>query len=228
MGPDVERRAAVHAALGEPIRLAVVDDLTVSDRTPSDLGARFGLPTNLLAHHLDVLERVGLIERVVSSGDRRRRYVRLRRHALADLGRGTPGRRGRALFVCTGNSARSQLAAALWRRRTGDEATSAGTHPAARVHRGAVAAAARAGLDLGAAEPRALADDDLDADVVVTVCDRAREELAPGHEWLHWSVADPVEAGTRRAFDAALAEIDERITALTHEPDHEPDLQPRE
>ena len=224
-GSSLQDRAAVHAALGEPARLAIVDELAVSDRSAGALAARLGMGTNLLAHHVDVLERAGLVERVVSSGDRRRRYVRLRRRALSEAGvavgptaavgaaagAGTPGR---AVFVCTHNSARSQLAAALWRRRTGSGATSAGTHPADRVHPGAVAAAARAGLDLGGARPRALADGDLDADVVVTVCDRAHEELAPGAGWLHWSIADPVGAGRPAAFDDALAEIDDRITTL--------------
>lgn len=103
---------------------------------------------------------------------------------------------------------------ALWRERTGDHASSAGTRPATRVHPGATAAAKRAGLDLARAHPRALEAGDLDADIVVTVCDRAHEELdAPDH-WLHWSIPDPVEAGTRRAFDAALNELDERIAAV--------------
>jgi ArsR family transcriptional regulator, arsenate/arsenite/antimonite-responsive transcriptional repressor / arsenate reductase (thioredoxin) len=211
----IERRAAVHAALGEPVRLAIVEQLAASDRAPSVLSARFGLTGNLLAHHLDVLERVGIIERRVSAGDRRRRYVRLRRDALGDLAVPAGGRRaGRALFVCTHNSARSQLAAALWRRRTGAESTSAGTHPAERIHPGAVAAARRAGLDLGGARPRVLDPGDLDAELVVTVCDRAHEELEAPVDWLHWSIPDPVEAGTRRAFDAALAELDRRISAL--------------
>jgi ArsR family transcriptional regulator, arsenate/arsenite/antimonite-responsive transcriptional repressor / arsenate reductase (thioredoxin) len=211
----IEARAALHAALGEPARLAIVEELAVTDRTPSLLAARLGLPGNLLAHHLDVLERVGLIERHVSAGDRRRRYVRLRRHALDDMTLGTARRRnGRALFVCTQNSARSQLAAALWRERTGGQASSAGTHPARRVHPGAVAAARRAGLDLTGARPRALESADLDVDLVVTVCDLAHEELGPPEVWLHWSVPDPVEVGTRHAFDASVAELDERITAM--------------
>lgn len=215
MGTVIERRAAVHAALGEPVRLAIVEQLAVSDRAPSMLSAQFGLTGNLLAHHLDVLERVGLIERTVSAGDRRRRYVRLRHQVLGDLAVGTARRRtGRALFLCTHNSARSQLAAALWRQRTGDDATSAGTHPAARIHPGAVAAARRAGLELTDAHPRALEDGDLDADVIVTVCDRAHEELDAPAEWLHWSIPDPVAAGTGRAFDTALADLDDRITTI--------------
>jgi ArsR family transcriptional regulator, arsenate/arsenite/antimonite-responsive transcriptional repressor / arsenate reductase (thioredoxin) len=208
----IEQRAAVHAALGEPVRLAIVEELALSDLAPSVLAAQFGLGGNLLAHHLDVLERVGLIERHVSAGDRRRRYVRLRHHQLGDLAVGSRRRGGRALFVCTHNSARSQLAAALWRQRTGHDATSAGTHPAERVHPGAVAAASRAGLELGGARPRALETGDLEVDVIVTVCDRAREQLDPPADWLHWSIPDPVEAGTKRAFDATLAELDARIT----------------
>jgi ArsR family transcriptional regulator, arsenate/arsenite/antimonite-responsive transcriptional repressor / arsenate reductase (thioredoxin) len=216
---EIEARAAVHAALGDPVRLAMVEELASSDRAPSALSARFGLPGNLLAHHLDVLERVGLIERQVSAGDRRRRYVRLRHHALTDLAVSTTRRRrGRALFVCTQNSARSQLAAALWRQRTGDSASSAGTHPAERVHPGAVAAARRVGLDLSGAQPRALEPDDLAVDVVVTVCDRAYEELDRPDSWWHWSVPDPVDAGTRRAFDAALTELTQRIAAVTEQP----------
>jgi protein-tyrosine-phosphatase len=212
---QIERRAGLHAALGEPVRLAIVEQLAESDRAPSVLSARLRLPGNLLAHHLDVLERVGLIERTVSSGDRRRRYVRLRHEVLGDVGvGGSPPRRGRALFVCTHNSARSQLAAALWRRRTGDDASSAGTHPAEKVHPGAVAAARRAGLAIDDAVPRPLAGGDLDADVIVTVCDRAHEELAAPADWLHWSIPDPVGAGSKRAFDAALSEIDDRIAAV--------------
>jgi protein-tyrosine-phosphatase len=216
----IEERAALHAALGDPVRLAIVEDLATSDRAPSALAARFGQGSNLMTHHLDVLEGVGLIERHVSAGDRRRRYVRLRHEALRDLTLPL-GRRpaGRALFVCTHNSARSQLAAALWRARTGAAAASAGTHPADRVHPGAVAAARRAGLDLADARPRALVEDDLDVDVVVTVCDRAHEELASPEEWLHWSIPDPVEAGDRRAFDRALNELDQRVTAIAESPD---------
>jgi len=62
-----------------------------------------------------------------------------------------------------------------------------------------------------------LEDGDLDAAVIVTVCDRAYEELDTPVDWLHWSIADPLEAGTRRAFDAALAELDDRITAIAPE-----------
>ena len=95
------------------MRLAIADELTESDRSPVELRRRLGLESNLLAHHLDVLERVGLIERKPSSGDGRRRYVRLVRASLDGLAPGHPARTGSALFVCTANSARSQLAAVV-------------------------------------------------------------------------------------------------------------------
>ena len=215
MDPRIERRAGLHAALGEPVRLAIVEDLSVTDRSPKELGARFDLGTNLLAHHLDVLEQVGLVERFVSTGDRRRRYVRLVRAPLAELVVSTPAHGGGpVVFVCSHNSARSQLAAALWRARTGEAAQSAGTHPADAVHPGALAAARRAGLDLRGARPRPV--DAVDASgQVVTVCDRAHEELRPEPGWWHWSVPDPVESGTDEAFDAAVSELDNRIRTVT-------------
>lgn len=213
-GPSTRTRADRHAALGDPVRLAIVDELTVSDRAPVELRRRLGLASNLLAHHLDVLERVGLIERSRSSGDGRRRYVHLRRAALDGLapGRGIPP--GPALFVCSANSARSQLAAAVWRQRTGQTACSAGTAPAERVHPRAVAAARRAGLDLGDAVPRSLADVPERPALVVTVCDRAHEELGDDDARLHWSIPDPVPVGTRAAFDAVVAELRQRVDTL--------------
>lgn len=212
---SVDERAGRHAALGDPVRLAIVDELTASDRAPVELRRRLGLESNLLAHHLDVLEGVGLITRSRSSGDGRRRYVHLHRAALEGLVSGRAVAPAPALFVCSANSARSQLAAALWRHRTGRPAASAGTHPGPRVHPGAVAAAGRAGLDLSGATPKALADVPDAPELVVTVCDRAHEELTPGDDWLHWSIPDPVPVGTEAAFDDAVAELTARISAAT-------------
>jgi protein-tyrosine-phosphatase len=211
--PGLAARAAMHAALGDPVRLAVVDDLAASDRSPKELCTRLGLASNLLAHHLDVLEEVGLVVRFTSAGDRRRKYVRLVREPFATLGLAPRRPRGDLLFLCSHNSARSQLAAALWRARTGRPAASAGTHPAERVHRGALAAARRAGLDLTDAVPSALGPVRPDTQVV-TVCDRAHEELEPAADWWHWSIPDPVETGTAAAFDAVVADLDTRIAAI--------------
>ena len=121
--------------------------------------------------------------------------------------------------MCSANSARSQLAAALWRQATGEPATSAGTHPANRVHPGALAAARRAGLDLDGAIPRNLADVGVLPPLVITVCDRAHEELDPDDTWLHWSIPDPVPVGTKAAFDAALVELRDRIRTFVALPE---------
>ena len=210
-------RAARHAALGDAIRLAIVDELGMSDRSPLELGSMFGIESNLLAHHLGVLESVGMIRRSKSSGDGRRRYVHLIREALDGLAPGRQLAAGRALFVCTRNSARSQLAAVLWQSLTGAAAESAGTHPADRVHPGAIAAAKRAGLDLSGATPRTIREVGDLPSLVVTVCDQAHEEITPDNAWLHWAIPDPVVVGNRAAFDAALTELRERIANLVGE-----------
>lgn len=205
----LQRRARIHAALGDPVRLAIVDELTTSDRSPAELGERFDLASNLLAHHLDVLASAGLIERFGSSGDRRRRYVRLVAEGFDVLGPSIEMPAGLVLFVCTHNSARSQLAAALWQRRSGGPASSAGTHPTA-IHPLAVAAAERVGLDLSNAAAQHI-DDAPDAELVVTVCDRAHEELRPDSSWWHWSTPAPTDFGTDDAFDQVLTQLDTRI-----------------
>lgn len=206
-------RAALHAALAEPLRLAIVDQLAVSDRSPSELCHRLDLSSNLLSHHVDVLVEVGLVERLTSAGDKRRRYLSLRREPLSGLGIGLQRVGGDVLFVCSHNSARSQLAAALWADLTGRAARSAGTQPAEQVHPGAVAAGARRGLDLSAAHPRALEPDEA-AELVITVCDMAHEELDFADERWHWSIADPAAIGTDAAFDQALRELEDRMSAL--------------
>jgi protein-tyrosine-phosphatase len=102
----------------------------------------------------------------------------------------------------------------VWRDLTGEPADSAGTDPAERVHPAAVAAAERAGLDLSGAEPRRLALGEPLPPLVVTVCDRAHEEVPGERSWLHWSIPDPVPVGTRAAFDRTLRELRERVEAV--------------
>lgn len=82
------------------------------------------------------------------------------------------------------------------------------------MHPGAVAAATRAGLDLAGAVPQSLDDVTGGSALVVTVCDRAHEELDPEDGWLHWSVPDPVPAGTEAAFDSVVTELVQRIDAV--------------
>lgn len=209
----LERRVRRHAAFADAARLRMVDLLTVGDRSPTELRERLALPSNLVAHHLNVLERAGIITRVRSEGDGRRSYVRLDAGALPDLDPQRAISVPRIVFVCTANSARSQLAKAIWGTVSSVPAVSGGTHPADGVAPGAASVASRHGLDLRGATPT-LVDDLVAADdLVVTVCDRAHEEYAVT-EALHWSVPDPVRVGTDAAFEAAFTEIEHRVAAL--------------
>ena len=224
----------MHAALGEPVRLAMIEKLILTDSSPGELGAEFGLGTNLLAHHLRVLQDAGLVRRIRSEGDARRAYLR---PCLDDpevaglLGWHTPtlpevlgtGQPDRVLFVCTQNSARSQLAAAAWKRLSDLPAASAGTHPAPHVHPRAIAVGRRHRLGLKPATTANLADVATPGDLVVCVCDNAYEELtvegaaripAPSAGTVHWSVPDPVRLDTDEAFEGAYNEITGRVRRL--------------
>jgi protein-tyrosine-phosphatase len=219
MGADaVSRRARLHAALAEPARLRIVDRLAGSDATPTDLQRMLGIGSNLLAHHLRVLEQEGLLLRRRSDADRRRSYLRLVPGALDALLPTPVSSAARVVFVCTANSARSQLAAALWSRVSVVPVTSAGTHPAETVAPGALAAAARHQLTLRQVAPRALDDVLAEGDYLITVCDNAHEELGRTYPSTptaaHWSVPDPVAAGTDEAFDAAHDDLAARVANL--------------
>ncbi|HEY6795268.1 MAG TPA: helix-turn-helix domain-containing protein [Kineosporiaceae bacterium] len=225
--------ARMHAALGEPVRFAIVDQLALGDASPGELGAVVDLPTNLLAHHLKALDEAGLIRRVRSEGDKRRSYVQLcwDDPAVARLLSGTvaglTGPVPRVVFVCTKNSARSPLAAAAWSRASRIPAASAGTHPAERVHPRAVAVARRHGLRLGKARTHHVAETVQPDDLVVAVCDNAHEELVStpparlgadrlgrAQGWLHWAVPDPVCLDTDDAFETAYTDLSRRIDRL--------------
>lgn len=206
-----EWRAAGYAALSDVGRLRVVDSLELGDISPRDIASALEMPSNLLAHHLKVLESAGLVRRLPSESDGRRTYVRLVPEALAALGRfPTPSLPpGRVVFVCSANSARSQLAAAVWVDRTGRPAASAGTHPAVRIHPGTVRVAGSHGLRLLAERPASTTEVLADDDMIITVCDSADREVSSEHT--HWSVPDPVPVGTTAAFERALADITSRI-----------------
>jgi len=211
---SVMARARLHAALGEPARLAIVDRLVLGDAAPVELGRALRMPSNLLAHHVKQLEQAGLVERSRSEGDHRRTYLRLRPDALVGLTPEGLVRAPRVVFVCTHNSARSQLAAALWARRSTVPVASAGTEPAERVHPLAVAAAHSHGLSLAHARTARVDEVLRPDDLVVAVCDTAHEQLADQADRLHWSVPDPAPAATGAAFDRAFTDLADRVDRL--------------
>jgi protein-tyrosine-phosphatase len=212
---SLQARARIHAALGDPARLAIVDALTLGDASPGEIAHDLAMPTNLVAHHLKVLQDAGLIVRTRSEGDRRRTYLRLQPEVLASLAPPPLQNADRVVFVCTRNSARSQLAAALWRDRVGGPAASAGTQPAPRVHPRAVKIAHRHGLTL---DPTATAHVDEvvdDGDLVIAVCDNAHEDLTGTvRPRLHWSVPDPARVDTDAAFEDAYTDLAGRVDRL--------------
>jgi len=127
----------------------------------------------------------------------------------------------RVLFVCTGNSARSQIAEALLRQYGGDdfEAHSAGTEPKA-VNPYTVRVLAEVGIDWSGAQSKSVTEFiDEPWDYVITVCDRARQvcPVFPGeHNSLHWGLDDPAEVeGTDErklaAFRATQMQVAMRI-----------------
>ena len=217
---ELGRLAALHRALGDETRLAIAQHLLTGDASPKELTDVLGVPSNLMAHHVGTLLAAGVVRRLRSQGDGRRHYLTLAAdpvvaRLVAPGSEPRPDAR-RLAFVCTRNSARSQLAAAQWNHRWGGAvpAVSAGTHPTDRVHPRAVAAARRHGLVI---DPTAtslaeevLAPDDL----VVAVCDLAHEELPPALRRLHWAVADPVPSDDDAAFDAAYDDLAARLERL--------------
>jgi protein-tyrosine-phosphatase len=214
LSTDALRRVQIHAALADPGRLLIVDRLLVADASPSELQATLSMSSSLIAHHLGVLEGAGIARRVRSEGDRRRTYLQLIPESLDLLVPSARREAQRVVFVCTQNSARSQMAVAVWNRRSSLPAASAGTHPAAEVHPGAVAAAARRELRLRPQPPKHLDDVLAPTDLVIAVCDNAHEELPADSRRLHWSIPDPALTGRADAFDRALDQLVDRIERL--------------
>ena len=135
----------------------------------------------------------------------------------------------RVLFLCTGNSARSQIAQALLEHDGVGrfEAESAGTAPAAKVNPGAIEALAVAGIRWGGHPPKQVEEvEGREWDLVITVCDDAREScpvFPPGPIVAHWGMPDPAavtgdEATRRNAFRDTLAMLRRRVAALVDIP----------
>lgn len=123
----------------------------------------------------------------------------------------------RVLILCTGNSARSQLAEGLLRARGGDrfEVYSAGSHPSGRVLPGAIQALAEIGIDISNARSKSMSEFyGQTFDYVLTVCDNAAENcpIFPGRaERHHRNFTDPAkypEAEQLEVFRRVRDEID--------------------
>lgn len=230
--------------LGHDLRWQLVQALASSDRRVNELVAWTGERQNLVSYHLGLLRRAQLVSERRSSADARDIYYRLNLdHVAAELNlsaaslhpalvghaarptRGKVGSPPRVLFVCTGNSARSQMAEAILRKqaRGAFEVFSAGPRPAGAIHPIALEVLSELGLPTKGLRSKGIEGiAGIDFDLVVTLCDIAREDCPPlpGHpQYVHWSVADPAAVTgsiqhRRRAFRAAHAELAERINHL--------------
>jgi protein-tyrosine-phosphatase len=194
-----------------------------------------GEPQNLVSYHLRLLRSGGLVAAHRSAFDRRDAYygLDLEHHGALFAATGAfaatdaPTTRPlRVLFLCTGNSSRSQIAEALIERLSGGgvRAWSAGSKPKA-LHPNAVRVMAARGIDISRNETKSL---DLFTeerfDLVITLCDKVREvcpEFPDSPDALHWSVPDPAAAPgtddeTYAVFERAAVDLEARITFLLH------------
>jgi protein-tyrosine-phosphatase/DNA-binding transcriptional ArsR family regulator len=229
---------------GHPLRWRLLSELARSDRRVQELTDLVGQPQNAVSYHLGRLRAGALVSVHRSSADRRDSYYRVE---LARCGQllavaadelqpgilpaappaasqaGTPSAAPiRVLFLCTGNSSRSQIAEALLQRAGGDrvQVVSAGSHPKA-LHPYAVRVMREYGIDLSGRRSKHLSEFSTHRfDYVITVCDRVRE-ICPGFpgrsEPLHWSVPDPAAGSgdaSYPAFQRVAADLHSRVGFL--------------
>lgn len=239
---DVDDPPQFLQLVAHPLRWRLLRELAQSDRAVKELTELTGEPQNLVSYHLRQLRDRGLVRARRSAADGRDVYYAIDlgrcRDQLRDAGgalhpalagapapAARPGRHGRpVLFLCTGNSARSQIAEALLTRMSGGtiDARSAGSHPKP-LHPNAVRVMKRRGIDISANRTKHLAEfAGQRFGAVITLCDRVREvcpEFPAQPRLVHWSMPDPaLEGATNResypAFERTAAELETRISYL--------------
>lgn len=230
--------------LADPQRWRLVRELAASDRKVTELTSLIGKPQNLVSYHLAHLRDGGIVSARRSAADGRDTYysVDMRRcsemlgavgealqpgmqlRRLATRSAMPDGRKRRVLFLCTGNTSRSQMAEALIEQLSGGtiEARSAGSHPKA-LHPNSVRVMAERGIDISGRRTKHL-DTFLRGrfDRVITLCDKVREicpEFPGASGVAHWSMADPAAEGATddesyTAFVRTADELEARIGFL--------------
>ena len=229
---------------GHPLRWQLLSELSHSDRRVGELCELAGRRQSLVSYHLRQLRDGGLVSLRRSAADGRDTYYVLDLGRCGELLAGAgvalhpalapttqPPARGKAgstlarvLFLCTGNSARSQMAQALCERLSNGavEAVSAGSHPKP-LHPNAVRVMGERGIDISGRRSKHLSEfAEHQFDYVISLCDRVREVCPkfPGApDLIHWSIPDPArEPGsdqeTLPAFERSAAEIETRVGFL--------------
>lgn len=230
--------------LAHDMRWHIVALLAGSDLRVQELVQRLERPQNLISYHLGLLREGRLVSERRSSADGRDVYYALELEYLrghfraagealhpALLQAAPPGRSPtasaaqphRVLFLCTHNSARSQLAEGILRARGGGHFAvySAGSEPAG-IHPLAIRAAAELGIDISTQQSQHL--DDFAGqhfDTIITVCDRIREAcptFPDDPRQIHWSIPDPVAVAGDE--DTRLSAFRDAATALSTRIDH--------
>jgi ArsR family transcriptional regulator, arsenate/arsenite/antimonite-responsive transcriptional repressor / arsenate reductase (thioredoxin) len=230
---------------GHPVRWGLLSELARSDRTVGELCVLLERPQNLVSYHLGRLRSERVVSRRRSAADGRDSYYMLDLHRCNELlaaaavalhpglkvsptqpepRAASGGRRPRVLFLCTGNSARSQMAEALALQLGAGavEAYSAGSHPKP-LHPNAVRVMRARGLDISGRRSKHLSEfTEQRVDYVVSLCDRVREACPEFHgqpNLVHWSIPDPAREGddddeTYSAFGRTADELADRIPFL--------------
>jgi ArsR family transcriptional regulator, arsenate/arsenite/antimonite-responsive transcriptional repressor / arsenate reductase (thioredoxin) len=227
---------------GHPLRWRLLSELARSDRRVGELCELADRRQSLVSYHLRQLRDGGLVATRRSAADGRDTYyvLDLARcgELLASAGVSLhPGlapaprarRSGRSalahvVFLCTGNSARSQIAEALCEQLSSGavSAASAGSRPKP-LHPNAVRVMRRRGVDLAGRRSKHLSEfSGARFDYVISLCDRVREvcpEFPGGPELIHWSIPDPArgpggDERTLPAFERTAAELCTRIGFL--------------
>ncbi len=195
--------------LADETRWRVLCMLRQSDHQVGELVEQLALPQNLISYHLGILKQAGLVQVHRSEADARSQYYGLDLAAMAaahqqigatlQLPMSKPDPQPSeqlVFFLCTGNSARSQMAEGWLRQLSSGTipVRSAGTQPRT-LHPLAINVMAEAGVDIGHQYAKDIQSlQDLHPTVVVTVCDRARELCAQhvtAPMQIHWSIPDP-------------------------------------
>jgi protein-tyrosine-phosphatase/DNA-binding transcriptional ArsR family regulator len=231
---------------GHPLRWRLLRELARSDRRVRELSGALGEAQSLVSYHLGQLRASELVSTRRSSHDGRDAYyslnlgrcgellgqsgaalhpgLRLTAPAVASGRARRRVRMPRVLFLCTGNSARSQIAEALLQQLSENtvEAFSAGSHPRP-LHPNAARVMRERGIEISSRRSRHLHTFSRKRfDHVISLCDRVREvcpEFPGDPETIHWSIPDPAaEPGSHEktypAFAQAAAELETRIRFL--------------
>jgi protein-tyrosine-phosphatase/DNA-binding HxlR family transcriptional regulator len=239
--PTAKELPALITLLADPLRWQIVTELTFGDERVSDLASQLEQAESTITAQLETMRTGGLVGIRQSDADPAILYYQLDQQRLRELyqavglalnmpvgqdaGVAEPSSTGtasrtRVLFLCTANSARSQLAEGLMRTLSKDQVdvSSAGTMPASQIHPLALQELTERKIDTSSLRPKSIEQFvGQKFDYVISVCDQAHETCPdfPGAREIHWSIPDPAlvepDAARQRAFHMTAVELTNRV-----------------